>query len=184
MVLTIFWLASFISLLPQFYQISFGGRNTLPLTEKQIAEVKAYAQVLNIPTDCLFFSNAGNTAYANFFGDEIVRVGYDVAPLTAPPVSGITANSRISIKGSLAHEWIGHGGARRAGHHFDLGSPHQINLVNNALEEAQASIRAARFAPSLSSVERYVLLRDGIARLKKNNLKIKQVRHLLFINRL
>jgi len=39
------------------------------------------------------------------------------------------------------------------------------------LEEAQASIRAARFAPSLSSTERYTLLRDGITRLYKANIK-------------
>ena len=173
-----------MSLQPQFSQVGFGGRNTHPLTDKQISEVKAYASVLGIPSSSLFFSDAGNTAYANFFGDEIVRVGNDIAPLVKPPLSGITANSRISIKGSLAHEWIGHGGAKRSGRHFDIGNPLQINLFNNALEEAQASIRAARFAPSLSSIERYTLLRDGIARLRKNKLKIKDVRHLLFINHL
>ncbi len=84
----------------------------------------------------------------------------------------------------MAHEWIGHGGARRSGHHFNIGEPHQLNVIENALEEAQASIRAARFAPSLTKIERYILLRDGIARLKNQNLKIKQVRHLLYINQL
>ena len=135
-----------MSLQPQFSQVSFKGRNNQPLTDEQISEIKAYALVLDIPNDILFFSDAGNTAYANFFGDEIIRIGYDIAPLTNPPLSGISANSRISIKGSLAHEWIGHGGAKRAHRHFDIGSPNQINLINNSLEEAQASIRAARFA--------------------------------------
>ena len=36
-----------------------------------------------------------------------------------------------------------------------------------ALEEAQASIRAARFGPDLTSTERFTLMRDGIMRLQK-----------------
>lgn len=165
----------------QFSPVSSRGRNTKPLTPQQIAEVQAYALELNIPPQSLFFSDCGNTAYANFFGDEVVRIGFDIAPLPNPPLSGLTANSRITIKGSLAHEWIGHGGARRANRHFNLGQPLQIDLLANALEEAQASIRAARFAPSLSFLERYILLRDGIARLRRQGLKIRQVRHRLFI---
>ena len=51
----------------------------------------------------------------------------------------------------------------------------------NALEEAQASIRAARFAPNLTPLERYTLLRDGINRLKQKGIKIREVRHLLYI---
>lgn len=49
------------------------------------------------------------------------------------------------------------------------------------LEEAQASIRAARFAPSLSSTERYTLLRDGITRLYKAGIKVRQVKNILYI---
>jgi hypothetical protein len=161
-----------------------GGRNTHPLTDEQIAEVIAYAKVLGIPTNLLRFSEQMNTSYGNIFGKEIVYVSHDVAPLSSPPVSGITANSRISIKASLAHEWIGHRGAQVANRSFERGSLASPSLVNIALDEAQASIRAARFAPQLTSVERYTLLRDAIARLRKNNLKIKQVRHLFFITHL
>ena len=51
-----------------------------------------------------------------------------------------------------------------------------------ALEEAQASIRAARFAPNLTPLERYILLRDAINRLKKVGIKTREVKHLLFID--
>ncbi len=54
--------------------------------------------------------------------------------------------------------------------------------LETPLEEAQASIRAARFAPSLSSTERYTLLRDGITRLYKAHIKIRQVKNILHIN--
>ena len=157
------------------------GRNTEPLTEAQIAEVKAYSQELGIPEESFAFTQF-NTAYGNLFGMERVQVGTDVAPLTNPPQSGITANSRISIKGSLAHEWVGHGGAGRAGRAFDRGELGNPNKFNIALDEAQASIRAARFAPGLTPLERYTLLRDGIARLRKEGISIKEVRHLLYID--
>ena len=158
------------------------GRNTEPLTDAQTAEVKAYAQELGIPEESLAFTQF-NTAYGNMFGMERVQVGTDVAPLANPSQSGITANSRISIKGSLAHEWVGHGEAGRAGRAFDRGDLGNANEFNIALDEAQASIRAARFAPSLTSLERYTLLRDGIARLKNIGISIKEVRHLLYIDK-
>jgi hypothetical protein len=171
-----------MSLQPQFSQINSKGRNTQPLTDNQIAEVKAYALVLDIPDNLLRFSENMNTGYGNIFGQEIIYIGSDIAPLSSPPISGISANSRICIKGSLAHEWIGHRGAEIADRSFDRGSLASPNLVNIALDEAQASIRAARFAPLLTSIERYTLLRDSISRLKNQNQSIRQVRHLLFIS--
>jgi len=171
-----------MSLQPQFSQVSFKGRNTQPLTDKQISEIKVYALVLGIPDHVLCFSDNMNTAYGNIFGREIVYIGSDIAPLSSPPISGMSANSRISIKASLAHEWIGHRGAEVARRSFDRGSLSSPSLVNIALDEAQASIRAAHFAPLLTSIERYTLLRDSIARLKNQNLSIRQVRHFLYIS--
>ena len=55
------------------------------------------------------------------------------------------------------------------------------NSYNAALDEAQASIRAARFAPNLTFEERAMLIRDGLQRLKQEGLKINDVRHLLDI---
>jgi hypothetical protein len=72
------------------------GRNTQPLTDEQIAEVIAYAKLLGIPTNVLRFSAQMNTSYGNIFGQEIVYVSHDVAPLSSPPVSGITARGYAS----------------------------------------------------------------------------------------
>ncbi|ASR49360.1 hypothetical protein B4V02_22955 [Paenibacillus kribbensis] len=52
---------------------------------------------------------------------------------------------------------------------------------NFALDEAQASIRAARFAPDLASIERMTLLRDAITRLKSADLRIRDVKGVLYI---
>ncbi|MEM8676920.1 MAG: hypothetical protein AAGF83_24160 [Cyanobacteria bacterium P01_G01_bin.67] len=171
-----------MSLQSKFNQVSLGGRNTQPLTPKQVSEVKAYSIVLGIPPNVLRFSDSMNTSYGNIFGTKILYVGCDVAPLASPPVSGITANSRITIKACLAHEWIGHHNAEVVGCSFNRGSNAALSLVDVALDEAQASIRAARFAPNLEPTERYTLCRDAISRLKNQNLTIRQVRHLLYIS--
>ena len=167
----------------QISKVENQGRNTDPLTPAQMDEVRGYANELDIPKDSLSFTD-GNTYYGNMFGHEIVKVGPDVAPLNKPTVSGKTANSRISIKGSLAHEWIGHGGGKRAGKNFktNISGTTRTDPRMNALEECQASIRAARFAPDLTPVERYTLLRDGINRLRSQGIRIREVRHLLYIN--
>jgi hypothetical protein len=88
----------------------------------------------------------------------------------------LTANSRVSIKGTLAHEIVGHREAALVGRTLD----------NVFFEEAQASIRAARFAPDLSSTERFTLLRDAINRLRHPDLpggpvKIRDVKESLYI---
>ncbi len=51
-----------------------------------------------------------------------------------------------------------------------------------SLEEAQASIRAARFDPLLTYTDRYTLLSDAIARLYKLDIKVRLFKHLLHIN--
>jgi hypothetical protein len=53
---------------------------------------------------------------------------------------------------------------------------------NYALDEAQESIRVARFAPELHSIERYALLRDAIVRLHKADLRVRDVKGELFID--
>jgi hypothetical protein len=168
----------------QFSEVSSRKRNSQPLTPKQISLARTYARQLNIPLNWLYFSDNMNTSYGNIFGREILYIGSDVAPLPNPPLSGITANSRITIRGCLAHEWIGHRGANLANRAFNRGTIEHPLWRNIALDEAQASIRAARFAPSLGSLERYTLLRDAITRLNDRGLKIRQVKHLLYINQL
>jgi len=57
-----------------------------------------------------------------------------------------------------------------------------INPVNTALDEAQASIRPARYAPGLSGIERYQLIRDGLTRLRNADINLRDVRDILYIN--
>lgn len=112
-----------------------------------------------------------NTGYSPGF--DLLQIGSDVMPATGSRGTGThSANTRLSWKGSIAHELVGHREAALVGQ-----TQSQLPL-----EEAQASIRAARFAPSLTSTERYTLLRDAITRLNQARLKIRQVKHLLQIN--
>jgi RHS repeat-associated protein len=164
-----------------FRPVMSQSRNTAPLTQIQEQEITAYAKKLGATDEMIHVSNNMNTAYGNMFGQEILYVGTDVLPLPNLPRSGATANSRLSPKSVIAHELVGHRRAEQTGHAFDR-MVENISHVNIALDEAQASIRAARFAPDLTSTERYTLLRDGINRLKSQNMKIKDVRHQLWID--
>lgn len=112
-----------------------------------------------------------NTAYSPSF--DLLNIGTDVMPAIQPRGQGtLTANTRLTWKSSIAHELVGHREAALRGN----------TQLETPQEEAQASIRAARFTPSLSSTERYTLLRDGITRLYKAEFKIRQVKNMLDIN--
>jgi hypothetical protein len=150
-------------------QVSTGGlRNEMLLTEEQKTAILTYAKSLGVPEEAIVFSENMNTSYKYLFGQERLYIGTDVLPA----INGLTANARVSMRGAIAHEVIGH----RAG---------EISGMTNAdqlYEEVQASIRAARYAPDLSSTERFTLLRDAIERLQNSGLKIKDVRNDLWIN--
>jgi hypothetical protein len=163
-----------------FRPVMSQSRNTEALTQNQQKEVMAYAKKLGATDEMIRVSNNMNTAYGNMFGQEILYIETDVLPLPNFPKSGVTANSRLSPKSVIAHELIGHRRSEQAGRAFDRKADN-LSDINIAFDEAQASIRAARFAPDLSSTERYTLLRDGINRLKSKNMTIKDVRHLLWI---
>jgi hypothetical protein len=109
-----------------------------------------------------------NTGYANIFGEETLYIGTDVLPASG---RGLAANSRISMRGALAHELVGHRAAGLAGR----------TQAMAVLEEAQASIRAARFAPGLSRAERFTLLRDAVTRLRAQQIRVGDVRSALWI---
>lgn len=149
-----------------------GKRGEVPLTNAQQAEVSRYAETLGIPDDVVRFSDNMNTSYGRMFGADVVYVGSDVMPSANAAVRAESANARISMKGAMAHEWVGHQAAARA-------NKTQPDAV---LEEAQASIRAARFGPELSSTERVTLLRDGVERLHNAGLSVADVRDKLWIN--
>ncbi|WP_397347495.1 hypothetical protein [Paenibacillus polymyxa] len=88
----------------------------------------------------------------------------------------------MSAKATIAHEIVGHYEAYKVGRAFELYDVAPDAFKRNfALDEAQASIRAARFAPDLTSIERMTLLRDAITRLKSADLRIGDVKGELYI---
>ena len=78
-----------------------------------------------------------------------------------------------STEAAIAHEIVGHYEAWLNG--FDLNE--------KPLEEAQASIRAARFAEGLSKNDRYLLIRDGLDRLKNAGIPLTEARKKMRIER-
>ena len=162
--------------------VSTGGlRGEKELSPTQINDAVDYAVSLNMPRTRIKYSNTFNVSYGEIF--DVLYLGTDTYPVENAEQSekqikqtkqtkGTTgANSRISWKGSVAHEIVGHREAKLKG----------LTQKNYLLEEVQASIRAARFAPGLSDIERITLLRDAVYRLHKNNIKVNDVKHLLNI---
>ncbi|MEN8220213.1 MAG: AAA family ATPase [Pseudomonadota bacterium] len=149
------------------FNVSSGGkRGEVPLTAEQKAEIDDYLTNFKLDgvTIRIVDDTNLNTGYAHGEMFSILNIGSDVAPGNVG-IGTLTANSIICIKGTLAHEIVGHREAALAGRTQDILSR----------EEAQASIRAARFAPYLDSTERFRLLRDGInIREVKNKLFIQQ----------
>ncbi|ETW93750.1 MAG: hypothetical protein ETSY2_50870 [Candidatus Entotheonella gemina] len=153
------------------WQVSTGGqRGEIPLTDSQRAVILEYVRQCGFPEERVRFVDHTelNTAYGPTF--DILHIGSDVMP--GPRGGGTqSANSRVTWRGAIAHELIGHREAALAG------QPQS----GPALEEAQSSIRAARFAPELSRIERYILLRDAIARLHDEGISVRNVKEQLFI---
>ncbi|KEO76157.1 WXG100 family type VII secretion target [Paenibacillus polymyxa] len=165
-------------------QISSDGlRNELPLTDVQKTEIIQYTKSLDFPEDNIIMSRPG------FYDDWNTGMMYDrfiintdVLPAEHTGVGTLSANSRVSAKATIAHEIVGHYEAYKAGRAFELYDVAPDAFKRNfALDEAQASIRAARFAPDLTSIERMTLLRDAIIRLKNADLRIRDVKGELYI---
>ena len=147
-----------------------GKRGEVSLTDTQRAAILAYVRQCALPEDRVRFVDHTelHTAYGPSF--DILHIGSDVMP--GHMGSGTrTANSRITWRGAVAHELIGHREAALAGK----------TQSEDHLEEAQASIRAARFAPDLTHTERYTLLRDAITRLHEAGLRVRNVKAQLYV---
>ncbi|TQV86824.1 RHS repeat domain-containing protein, partial [Aliikangiella coralliicola] len=156
-----------------FYKVASGGkRGETPLTSAQRSEVDDYLTNFNLDGVAIRHVDDTNlnTGYLNGDLFSILNIGSDVIPGNVGRGT-LTANSRVSVRGTLAHEIVGHREAALAGR--------TQSLLH--LEEAQASIRAARFGPDLTSTERITLLRDGITRLHKKGVKVRDVKDQLFI---
>lgn len=147
-------------------KVNTGGlRNETPLTTQQIKENVDIAVLLGMPREQIRYGEHYSTAYGSGF--DMLYIGTDVYPND----NGKTANQRVSNRGALSHEIVGHRETVKRGTAKD----------DVVLDEAQASIRAARFSPILSNKERYILIRDAIERLRKSGIKLREVRHMLDI---
>jgi hypothetical protein len=144
-----------------------GRRNEKPLTDEQFNQAKEYAVSLGMPPDRIRYSNNSLTGYLGGHVDSLV-IGTDVVPLNQRSAN---PNDNITVKGTVAHELVGHREASLNG----------FTKPTFALEEAQASIRAARFAPDLDISERIDLIRDAIKRLNNAGLSLRSVKDELFI---
>ena len=146
-----------------------GRRNETPLTESQIKENIDYVVSLGMKREQVRYGEHYYTSYGSGF--DMVYLGTDLYPAK----NGKTANERISNKAALAHEIVGHRETYKRGT--------SLFGKDDLLDEVQASIRAARFAPGLTVKDRNLLLRDAMERLKKDGRRIRDVRYLLDIER-
>jgi len=148
-----------------------GKRNENKLSYEQRRECLEYIESLGFEYDTNF-SEFSNTAFVfSSEGEKYCRliIGTDVYP----NASAKTPNEIISYKGAIAHEIIGHYEAWIGG----------FECQNRYIDEAQASIRAARFAPLLSKNERIALIKDGLVRLKEGNVKLIDAKKLMYIEK-
>lgn len=159
-----------------------GLRNDKPLTQEQKEELLEYAELLGFNKEYIQFLDFDSTSETGLLFDQILMINNDVLPTentTRNP------NSLISGKGTLAHEIVGHYETTQKKTSFLQSEIIDGQIVpipeNIALDEAQASIRAARFAPDLTDSDRILLIKDAIQRLKKENKTLKDVKHLLDI---
>lgn len=146
--------------------INTGGmRNEIPLTLAQIEYVEKCAREQGYD-GYLRYSDEVNTGVIrmkSLDGDfGLITIGTDVYPSLKPR----RANERISVKGTMAHEVVGH-------YEAILKNTTQDDRI---LEEVQASIRASKFGVNLTDEERKDLWEDAMDRLKNAGIKFDDVK--------
>lgn len=143
-------------------------RNSEPLSKETINECFSYATSLGMPEERIKYSDNYYTSYSPMF--DILLIGTDVLP--NPDAK--TINGQLSMRSAIAHEVVGHREAGLRGlSKFSKDDPR---------DEAQASIRAARFAPGLTQEDRNMLIMDALTRLKNGGYKLKDIKATLDIN--
>ncbi len=155
----------------QVSKVSTGGiRNEKPLSQDQIQACTDYAKELGFAGD-ISYSDYSHTAFVcSTEGERYCRlvIGTDAYPSD----HGNTVNGKLSYRAAIAHEVVGHYEAWNGD--FSL---------EGDLDEAQASIRAGRFAAGLTDSDRTMLYRDGLTRLKHSKIKLKDARKQMRIDR-
>lgn len=153
-------------------KVSTGGhRNETPLNTEQINDCTDYARMLGFESD-IAYSNYSYTAFVGSVeGEKYCRlvIGTDVFPSNAPT----SPNEKLSYKAAIAHEVVGHYEAWKGGFEQSV----------SALDEAQASIRAARFAEGLTKADRTNLLKDAVSRLRNADIPLKEARKHIKISK-
>ncbi len=137
-----------------------GHRNEVPLTEEQVNRCIEYAVELGMPREQIAYRDTYWTGYNPAF--DILLLGTDAFP---NPLSE-TANGRLSYRASIAHEIVGHRESTFRG---------TARAKDDPLDEAQASLRASRFAPGLTDEDRELLIQDARDRLAKINKQLEDV---------
>jgi len=146
------------------YISSGGKRGEIPLTIKQKEEIIEYAVKYGIDKQNIIFKNDDimNTCFGRMYDMDFLYINTDVMPAAKNLIS---ANSKVSWKGAIAHELEGHRAAVLAG------KTHS----NDLLEEAQASIRASLHGKELTNEERKILMDDARERLEKNSINLETI---------
>ena len=146
-----------------------GKRNENKLTYEQRKACLTYIEELGFEYD-VSFSEYSNTAFVcSTQGEKYCRliIGTDVYPIP----NATTPNELISYRGAIAHEIIGHFEAWK--------NNFECSILS--IDEAQASIRAARFAPLLTHDERIILIKDALIRLKTANIPLWKAKKQMYI---
>ena len=139
--------------------VSLGGRGARRLTDEEFEAAKEIAVSYGMPKERIIRGESTAYTFAKTEREEIVHVldFLTIGPDVNPGVEPITANQRITMQASIAHEVIGHRQAAIMGHRKAV----------LYIEEAQASMRAAKFGRleangrRLNRIERRVLFRDA-----------------------
>ncbi|MGG4216338.1 hypothetical protein [Paenibacillus sp. FSL L8-0638] len=99
-----------------------------------------------MPQENIRVAGPNDTSPTGLLFDMIININNDVLPSNV--TDKLAANSRITGHGTIAYEVVGHYEAGLAGKSFQV-MDDEFNVItrNFALDEAQASSRAARFAP-------------------------------------
>lgn len=147
-----------------------GKRNEIPLTDAQKAETERVAREQGFRGQIIYSDHAFTAFHGSVEGERFcyLVIGTDVYPSST---NGGTPNERITMRGCLAHEIIGHYRAWERG----------TTKAERPLEEAQASIRASRYGKGLSKEERETLFQDAMERLKAVDMKFEDVKEILDI---